>query len=590
MEDGTKLLSCNRDNIDVAVEFTANNEERLNKLLKLLRKSEECAKLDDEYKRKYVDDDETRSSFNGILSNGSVIIYVWKQKDAEVVTEQLRAYDISGGVVCYHGGMDSDARSKSQSQFMRGKVRICVATVAFGLGINKADVRGVIHLCLPPSPEHYLQEIGRAGRDGKQAIAIALVLENEFSHKLSLSFSDRLSKAQIQSFILNLCHLTRQYFETLSDDALQSDSTASISLPIGPIVHAVDCKQETIQTFLSVLEDELPSCSKLLDIQGVIPDTATVTLKKRSLDSLCDKEEIAKCIKQCGVDITANPKAAKEPLEYDRFHKFGGTASQKGFLAYSFGVYQCSVINCAQLLGPESEPRHVYAILRRLQNQGEIEVNFSDSSQSIHLKLTQSGMDLFRDDTNQDGWLNQLTTTIYDHFDAQDKSREQKVLVMHDIMRQVSNIKQSSHEQTNNEKSKRLEVFQQLIEEYFSQEDNRKQYEATKNDVAIVENIHTQDGNVLASIQSDVTSLLQHPSLRKIIPTLPHSVHFGVNSHEEYTALAITKILHGIESPRTPILEWYRHPVWGRWRSIHFNSLNQYVQSFIESGVLYTNA
>lgn len=82
----------------------------------MLRKSEESAKPDDEYKRKYVDDGETRSAFNGILSNGSVIIYVWKQKEAEVVTEQLRAYDISGGVVCYHGGMDSDARSKSQSQ------------------------------------------------------------------------------------------------------------------------------------------------------------------------------------------------------------------------------------------------------------------------------------------------------------------------------------------------------------------------------------------------------------------------------------------------------------------------------------------
>ena len=53
---------------------------------------------------------------------------------------------------------------------MRGKARICVATVAFGLGINKADVVGVVHLYLSASPEHYLQEIGRAGRDGKNEI------------------------------------------------------------------------------------------------------------------------------------------------------------------------------------------------------------------------------------------------------------------------------------------------------------------------------------------------------------------------------------------------------------------------------------
>ena len=49
---------------------------------------------------------------------------------------------------------------------MRGKARICVATVAFGLGINKSDVAGVIHMYLSNTPEHYLQEIGRSGRDG----------------------------------------------------------------------------------------------------------------------------------------------------------------------------------------------------------------------------------------------------------------------------------------------------------------------------------------------------------------------------------------------------------------------------------------
>lgn len=53
---------------------------------------------------------------DGSLSSGSVIIYVWRQKDAEVITEQLKGFDILGGIVCYHGGMDSGARTKSQSQ------------------------------------------------------------------------------------------------------------------------------------------------------------------------------------------------------------------------------------------------------------------------------------------------------------------------------------------------------------------------------------------------------------------------------------------------------------------------------------------
>ncbi len=65
-----------------------------------------------------TEDDKNNPTRNGILSNGSVIIYVWRQKDAEVISEQLKGLDIHGGIVCYHGGMDSNARTKSQ-----GKVR-----------------------------------------------------------------------------------------------------------------------------------------------------------------------------------------------------------------------------------------------------------------------------------------------------------------------------------------------------------------------------------------------------------------------------------------------------------------------------------
>jgi len=58
----------------------------------------------------------SKRKIEGALSTGSVIVYVWRQKDAEVITEQLRAYGIDGGVVCYHGGMDSTSRTKSQGQ------------------------------------------------------------------------------------------------------------------------------------------------------------------------------------------------------------------------------------------------------------------------------------------------------------------------------------------------------------------------------------------------------------------------------------------------------------------------------------------
>jgi ATP-dependent DNA helicase Q4 len=130
-DENIKIIRLGRDNIDVKCKFLANHEERLAHLAEIL------SPIPAEASKSNL------GCYAGKLCKGSVIIYVWRQKDTEAVAESLLASGVKGGVVVYHGGMDSVARAKSQNKFMRGKARICVATVAFGMGIDKADVIGV---------------------------------------------------------------------------------------------------------------------------------------------------------------------------------------------------------------------------------------------------------------------------------------------------------------------------------------------------------------------------------------------------------------------------------------------------------------
>jgi len=127
------------------------------------------------------------------------IVYVTLQKTAEDVAEFLSANKINAHP--YHAGMENEKREQIQNRFMDGTLACVVATIAFGMGIDKKDIRRIIHFDLPKSIENYSQEIGRSGRDGKTALCEVLATRDNIHILENFIYGDTPEKPSIYQLL-----------------------------------------------------------------------------------------------------------------------------------------------------------------------------------------------------------------------------------------------------------------------------------------------------------------------------------------------------------------------------------------------------
>jgi ATP-dependent DNA helicase RecQ len=166
---------------------------------------------------------------------GPTIVYVTLQKTAERVAEALERAGLPARA--YHAGMDPEARSAVQDEWMASGRGIVVATIAFGMGIDKADVRYVYHYNLPKSLESYSQEIGRAGRDGAPSTVELLACPADVPTLENFAYGDTPTEAALASLV---------------EEVLGQDAEFDVSLP--DLSNRHDLRLLVLRTALTYLE------------------------------------------------------------------------------------------------------------------------------------------------------------------------------------------------------------------------------------------------------------------------------------------------------------------------------------------------
>ena len=447
--------------------------------------------------------------YDELLQTGSVIVYTSFRADADKVATYL--YDNGIKAKSYHANQEPAQRRQTQSEFMMSKIRVVVATIAFGMGLDKSDVRAVINFALPRSPEAYIQQAGRAGRDGAPAACITFIDPVDYLRSRSLTYGDGVDRPSITKLLQHI-------FQSGPVSAKESTAAHEVWTPCVGAIAAnemeikLDMRIEAIETVLSCLDlwgeglidirSRDPSVVNELDAQHakglirVLPD----------LRATCEAEFYGRSPAEIGEECPLAAAIAKL------------VPKPKG------SKYKFKIVDAAMLM--QSGFDDVAAQLKALSKHDQVRYELSDRA---------VGFEIIREPPKD---IIPLATALADHCRDIEACSVGKIDALYIAMENAANAE--------NEEAQG-ELLRTCLAEYL---DENTDMLPSPPDVV------KRESSLLGP---DVKTLLAHRSGGK-----------GGGSGM-MSARAVARILHGLNSPAFPSKEWARHHTWKRHNDVDFS-------------------
>ncbi|KAG1683101.1 hypothetical protein DVH05_028629 [Phytophthora capsici] len=525
-------------------------------------------------------------------SGGGVIVYVHQQRQTEELSALLReqlpsTWRSSGKVLAFHAGMTPEAKEKVRKGFAKGRVRVVVATIAFGMGIDKKNVRAVVHFHMPSSVEGYVQQIGRAGRDGKAARALLYLLDDDAVHFRSLLFSTALHQDQLR----RLLALVFQY--QLADKHVVNVNYSSqrpgggltlVSLERDWLERHLDLKAATVETFLTLL-----ALDTQRDKEGVLVTLRPLSMSRctlQLLDTQAKKLAPRSCVKLLleAVRRKELPNARVTHRKdgylsswtidlhlHETAHWYSRAVSAKGngeevsaLLAHS-SAQQEGETNAAVVAAASNE-RRMLQELRAAQQTGQIQrMTLSQPAFQVQLSWRVEVMEEIKAEA-VDRW----TAVLYAKHEHLESRQLKRLVQLYDALNAAAlpAPAPSNHEEEEDLDEKALALETKLVL-YF--EDDVDEKDKSEED-QLLKVLRPLTASLIESIERDTRSLV----LLRLGGEGPKEESEESKSNTEdakWTSYAVAKVFHGLTTPQLPTRQWRDHVCWRRYSDVAFERI-----------------